>query len=155
MSAFHDHMPGAWEFAHTTEMALGLLCLSSPGSCGHGTRSVDGDQVALFFGEALPDFFQAFVDVASRSTLSMPSVSSLVLAAWARARLLATILRACIAFGWSDQRKHPRPKARVTFSSASSPLRLKRTPLSDLYSTNSKPSSLKKFLKLCSRKLLH
>ena len=99
--------------------------------------------------------FHGFVDEASRSTLPMSSVSSRVLAACARALALATILRACSAFGWSDQRNLPRPKARLTFSSASSLLRLKRTPLSDLYSMNSKPSSLKKFLKLCSRKLLH
>ena len=57
MSAFHEQMPGAWELAHTTEMALGLLHLSSPGGGGDGTCPVDGDQVALFFGEALPETF--------------------------------------------------------------------------------------------------
>ncbi len=48
--------------------------------------------------------FHGIVDVASKSTLLIPSVSSRVLAAWARTLALATILRACSAFGWSDQR---------------------------------------------------
>ena len=50
-------MPGAWELARTTEMALGQLHLSSPGGGGHGTCPEDGDQVALFSGQALPETF--------------------------------------------------------------------------------------------------
>ena len=57
MSAFHEQMPGAWELAHTTEMAFGQLHESSPGGGGHGTCSEDGDQVALLSGQALPEAF--------------------------------------------------------------------------------------------------
>ena len=50
-------MPGAWKFAHITEVALGLLHLSSPGGGGHSSCPENGDHVALFFGEALYETF--------------------------------------------------------------------------------------------------
>ena len=57
MSAFSDEMPGAWELFHATKMAFGLLHLSSPGGCRHGTSSENSDQVAMLTGQALPESF--------------------------------------------------------------------------------------------------
>ena len=57
MMAFHDEMSGAWELAHTTKMALGLLHKPSPGGGGHGASSENGDQVALLAGQILPETF--------------------------------------------------------------------------------------------------